>query len=119
MFSKKYLFSIVVASVFAVSTSANATDDEHHEENEHHEHHGKMDHQKNGCNMMSKMDVDNDGNISLKEFMSHHREMFDKADTNNDRLIDEDEMKAMMKHMHGHKHEHEHDDDDHSHDHDH
>lgn len=103
MFSKKYLFSIVVASVFAVSTSANATDDEHHE------HHGE----KHGCSMMSKIDVDNDGNISLKEFMSHHREMFDKADTNNDRLIDEDEMKAMMKHMHGDKHKH----DDHGHDH--
>jgi len=107
MFRKKYLFSIVIASMFAVSTSANATDDEHHE------HHGEMGHKKHGCNMMSKIDVDNDGNISLKEFMSHHREMFDKADTNNDRLIDEDEMKAMMKHMHGGKHKH----DDHGHDH--
>ncbi len=109
MFSKKYLFSIVIASVFVVSTSANADD-------EHHEHNGKK---KHGGNMMSKMDVDNDGNISLKEFMSHHRDMFDKADTNNDRLLDEDEMKAMMKHMHDHhKHEHKHDDD-HGHDHDH
>lgn len=109
MLSKKYLFSVVVASVFAVSTSANASDDEHHE---HHD-------DKHGCSMMSKIDVDGDGNISLKEFMSHHRDMFDKADTNNDRLIDEDEMKAMMKHMHDHhKHDHDHDDDD-GHDHDH
>ena len=118
MFSKKYLFSIVIASAFIVSTSVSASDDGH---SDHDGHDGEMksceghkSHHK--CNMMSKIDVDNDGNISLKEFMSHHRDMFDKADTNNDRLIDEDEMKAMMKHMHGHKHEHKHDDD-HGHDH--
>ena len=115
MFSKKYLFSVVIASMFAVS-SVNASDDEH--SHDHDGHDGEM----KSCDghkgkMMSKIDVDSDGNISLKEFMSHHRDMFDKADTNNDRLIDEDEMKAMMKHMHGgHKHEHKHDDD-HGHDH--
>ena len=112
MFRKKYLFSIVIASVFVASTSANAAAGD-----EHHEHNGEK---KHGGNMVSKMDVDNDGNISLKEFMSHHRDMFDKADTNNDRLIDEDEMKAMMKHMHDHhKHEHKHNDEDDDHDHDH
>ena len=117
MFSKKNLFLIVIASAFAVSISANAADDEHHGEMKSCKGHKSGD----KCSMMLKMDADNDGNISLKEFMSHHRDMFDKADTNGDRLIDEDEMKAMMKHMHGHghKHEHKHDDDDNGHDHDH
>ena len=118
MFSKKFLFSVIIASMFAAS-SVNASDDEHSHHYDGHDGEmksceGHKSHHK--CNMMSKMDADNNGSISLKEFMSHHRDMFDKADTNNDRLIDEDEMKAMMKHMHGHKHEHKHDDD-HGHDH--
>lgn len=121
MFSKKYLFSIVIASAFIVSTSVNASDDEH---SDHGGHHGEMkssddrkSHSK--CNMMSKIDVDNDGKISLKEFMRHQREMFDKKDTNNDLFIDEDEMAEMKKHKHKHgygdkrKHKHE----DHGHDH--
>ncbi len=119
MFSKKYLFPIVIASAFIVSTSVNASDDEH---SDHGEHHGEMkscdghkSHSK--CNMMSKMDVDNDGKISLKEFMHHHRKMFDKKDINNDHFIDEDEMAKMMKHMHGHVDKREHKQDDHGHDH--
>lgn len=119
MFNKKNLFSIVIASAFIASTSVNAAGDEH---SDHGEHHGEMksndghkSHSK--CNKMSKMDVDNDGKISLKEFMHHHREKFDKKDINNDLFIDEDEMAEMMKHKHSDDHKHEQKHDDHGQDH--
>ncbi len=120
MFNKKYLFSIVIASAFIVSTSVNAADGEH---SDHDDHHGEMksndghkSHSK--CNKTSKMDVDNDGKISLKEFMHHQRKMFDKKDINNDHFIDEDEMAKMIKHKRDHDDKREHkNDDDHGHDH--
>lgn len=60
------------------------------------------DHGKCG-NMMSKIDSDNDGKISKKEFLNYHEKKFEKKDLNNDGFIDKDEMQKMMeKHMHGH-----------------
>lgn len=120
MSSKKYLFTVILASIFVISfgaTSVSAADDDTDEHGEHHGNHdGHHDEMKSGdghkhhgkCNMMSKVDADDDGRISLREFMKHHREMFDKADTNNDRFIDKDEMQTMMKHMHGHCHDNNH-----------
>ncbi len=60
------------------------------------------DHGKCG-NMMSKIDSDEDGKISKKEFLKYHEEKFKKKDLNNDGFIDEDEMQKMME-KHKHKH---------------
>lgn len=86
--------------------------------------------------MMSKMDADEDGQISRTEYMRHHGEMFDNNDSNDDRFLDAGEVHDMMEKMHakkqdsdgghghgdnddhGHGHGHDDSDDDHGHGHD-
>ena len=96
---------LLFTATFGASTAI-ATGDTH-AEHQHDGDGGKHDMSHGKCNMMSKVDSDNDGKISKEEFLKHHEAMFDKKDSNNDGFIDEDEMHKMMKkHMHGHGHDH-------------
>ena len=90
--------------ILAYSKKDTAENDEHHGDHEKmksddkgHKYHGK-------CNKMSKMDTNEDGKISRREFMKHKGAMFDKHDTNGDGFLEKDERRSMMKMHHGHKH---------------
>lgn len=110
MLHQRKLISIAIGTVFLLTfgaASVSAADKT--DESEQHTNHGDMpsnDHHGHQCkNMMPKVDMDKDGKISRREFMSHHGAMFDKKDTNKDGFLDESEMGGMMDHMHEHKHD--------------
>src|SRR4030065_1452304 len=118
MLHKRNVISIAVGTVFfltfgatSVSAADTAKEGDHQHRSGQAEGHDDMksdDHHENHCkHMMSEVDLDKDGKISRREFMSHHGAKFDKKDINKDGFLDEAEMSKMMKHMHEHAHEHE------------
>ena len=77
-------------AISALSIGANAALAEKNGDGMHDEHKGKM---------MERIDTNGDGMISKAEFMAKHEEKFTKMDVNNDGLLSMEEMKEAKAEM--------------------
>lgn len=95
--NKLFTLTCLMPMIFAVSCSHG------YAKKDHKDHHGQK--KNHMTKMWQKMDSDNDGAVSKKEFDTFHADKFKKMDANNDGKVSKEEKKAYKKSMHTEKKE--------------
>ena len=95
------LFSgLIYAQQEATADSKTAVEQPSHDGNQKRHKHGKRDHQEKKAEMMmTKIDVNGDGQVDLSEFLTHSEERFHAMDVNGDGFVTDDERRETHKMM--------------------